>query len=120
MILIVDFGSQTTHLISRRLKDLGINSEIIDPDVILKKIKQKSPAGIILSGGPSSVYEKDAPAISKEVFSEGLPVLGICYGWQLMSKILGGEVKEGNKEYGPVNLKISDFSNLFYGLPDEM
>lgn len=119
MILIVDFGSQTTHLISRRLKDFGIKTKIIDPDRSLSEIKKEAPAGIILSGGPSSVYEDGAPTVSKNILSLDLPILGICYGWQLMSKILGGGVKEGNKEYGPVNLRISDFSNLFYGLPDE-
>lgn len=119
MIIIVDFGSQTTHLISRRLKDLGIESKIIDPNNCLSEIKKLSPAGIILSGGPSSVYEKDAPTISKEIFSKGLPILGICYGWQLMSHLLGGNVKEGKKEYGPVKLSVSDFSNLFYGLPND-
>ena len=117
MIVIVDFGSQTTHLISRRLKDLGIETKIIDPDVALRIAQQVYPSGIILSGGPSSVYERDAPKVSEKIFSLGIPVLGICYGWQLMAKLLGGKVIEGHKEYGPVDLNISDFSRLFYGLP---
>lgn len=116
MIIIVDFGSQTTHLISRRLKDLGIKSEIVDPDIILKVIKKRKPAGIILSGGPSSVYEKGAPTISKRIFSLGIPILGICYGWQLTAHLLDGRVVSGHKEYGPVNLKIDQTEPLFKGV----
>ena len=116
MILVVDFGSQTTHLISRRLKDLGINATIIDPDDVLKTIKQNTPAGIILSGGPSSVYEDGAPTVSKQIFSQGLPVLGICYGWQLTAHLLGGKVISGHKEYGPANLKIDRNEYLFSGI----
>ena len=119
-IIVVDFGSQTAHLITRRLKDLGIMSELIDPDDVLKINKDALPAGIIFSGGPASVYEKGAPTIDKRVFELNIPVLGICYGWQLMAHLLGGEVKAGNKEYGPTQLKISNFKNIFYGLPGEI
>jgi GMP synthase (glutamine-hydrolysing) len=109
MILIIDFGSQTTHLIGRRLRDLGVKSEIIVPDDALKLIKKLSPSGIILSGGPSSVYEKNAPTVSKEIFKLKLPVLGICYGQQLMSHLLSGKVSPGKiKEYGPSFIKISE------------
>jgi GMP synthase (glutamine-hydrolysing) len=117
-ILVIDFGSQTAHLISRRLKDLGITSKLVDPDDCLASIHKLKPAGIIFSGGPASVYEKGAPHINKKIFDFGLPILGICYGWQLMAQLLGGEVKAGKKEYGPTKLSISNFKDIFYGLPD--
>lgn len=116
-ILVIDFGGQTAHLITRRLKDLGIVCDLIDPDdAYVRSVKQK-PAGIIFSGGPASVYEKNAPSINSKVFTLNIPILGVCYGWQLMARLLGGEVQAGNKEYGPTNLRISDFKSLFYGLP---
>ncbi|MBI2032142.1 MAG: glutamine-hydrolyzing GMP synthase [Candidatus Levybacteria bacterium] len=119
MILVVDFGSQTAHLITRRLKDLGIESELVDPDDALKVCSKVKPSGLIFSGGPASVYEKNAPMVDKKIFNLGIPILGICYGWQLIAYLLGGEVNAGNKEYGPTTLRISDFHNLFYGLPSE-
>jgi GMP synthase (glutamine-hydrolysing) len=119
MILIIDFGSQTTHLIGRRLKDIGVDSTIIDPDDAIDKIKSIHPDGIILSGGPASVYEPQAPIIKADIFSLGIPILGICYGWQLMAHLLGGRVENGKKEYGPKLLSINNFSGLFYGLPDQ-
>src|SRR5437667_287105 len=118
MILIVDFGSQTAHLIGRRILDLGAQAALIDPDDALVEIAKHNPAGIILSGGPSSVYEKDAPTINPKIFSHGIPVLGICYGWQLMAKLLGGNVASSHKEYGPVSLQSTNYQDLLYGLPD--
>lgn len=106
MILIVDFGSQTTHLIARRLKDIGIRTHIIDPEEALDTYKKIAPSGIILSGGPSSVYEKGSPTIDKKIFETNVPILGICYGFQLTSKLLGGKVIAGRKEYGPATIKI--------------
>lgn len=117
MILIIDFGSQTAHLIGRRLKDLGVEVALVDPDAVLVEIEKLKPAGIILSGGPASVYEKGAPTIDKKIFSLDIPVLGICYGWQLTAHLLGGEVKPMSKEYGPTKLMLKDTSDLFYGLP---
>ncbi len=117
-IFVIDFGGQTAHLITRRLKDLGIDSSLIDPDKSLKIITKENPAGIIFSGGPASVYEIGAPSIDKKIFELGIPILGICYGWQLMAYLLGGEVESGNKEYGPTILTISGFDNVFYGLPN--
>ncbi len=117
MLLIVDFGSQTAHLISRRLKDLGVPTTLVDPDDAYEIAQKEKPAGIIFSGGPASVYEKGAPTITKKIFSLNLPILGICYGWQLMAQLLGGEVKPSNKEYGPTELTIKDFHTLFYGIP---
>ncbi len=111
MIFIVDFGSQTAHLIGRRLRQLGVTTQYCDPEEVLDAIKTKKPKGIILSGGPASVYEKGAPTVSKNLFDLGIPILGICYGWQLMAKLLGGEVKNTAKEYGPEFLKVSPHSN---------
>ena len=105
-ILIVDFGSQTCHLIGRRLKDMGVEVEIIDPENALSQIKKIKPAGLIFSGGPASVYAKAAPTIDKKVFNLGIPILGICYGWQLTAQLLSGKVVSGHKEYGPATLKL--------------
>lgn len=121
MIILVDFGSQTAHLISRRIRELGVDCKIIAPEEALEKIRELKPAGIILSGGPASVYEKGAPTVDKEIFNLGIPILGICYGQQLMCHLLGGEVKAGlKKEYGPVELVISDKGkekSLLEGVP---
>lgn len=106
MILIVDFGSQTTHLIGRKVKELGIKVKIIDPEYIFQEVKQNKPEGIILSGGPASVYEKGAPTIDKKIFNLNIPILGICYGWQLMAYLLDSKVISGFKEYGPAHLTI--------------
>jgi GMP synthase (glutamine-hydrolysing) len=118
MIYVIDFGGQTAHLITRRLKDLGVESLLIDPAKALKIIEKRKPAGIIFSGGPASVYEIGAPSIDKKIFDLEIPILGICYGWQLMAHLLGGEVESGNKEYGPTILTISGFDSIFYGLPN--
>jgi GMP synthase (glutamine-hydrolysing) len=109
MILIVDFGSQVTHLISRRINDLGVKTKIVLPENATTEIKKEKPKGIILSGGPDSVYQKNAPTVDKNIFNASIPILGICYGLQLMMKLLGGEVVSGKKEYGPATLKISNF-----------
>lgn len=118
MILIFDFGSQTCHLISRRLRDLGIKAKIVDPEIKVKKIKEFNPAGIIFSGGPASVYQKKAPTCDKKIFNLNIPILGICYGWQLIAYLLGGGVIKGRKEYGPEELKIKkEKLEILFGLP---
>jgi GMP synthase (glutamine-hydrolysing) len=120
MILVVDFGSQTAHLIGRRLRQIGAQTEYTTPEDALSAIKKQKPTGIILSGGPSSVYDPGAPAIDEEIFTLGIPVLGICYGWQLMAKLLGGTVKNTAKEYGPEKVVFSDkrdISPVFKRLP---
>ncbi|MCL4418961.1 glutamine-hydrolyzing GMP synthase [Patescibacteria group bacterium] len=120
MIIIVDFGSQTTHLISRRIKELGAPCKVIVPENI-KEINKKETKGIILSGGPASVYAKGAPSIDPEIFSFNIPILGICYGFQLMAKLLGGKVIAGKREYGPAGLKISNFKfQILNGLPKKL
>ncbi len=119
MILIVDFGSQTTHLISRRLKDLGVVSSIVVPEVAVEAVQKLAPLGIILSGGPASVYEKNAPSINPKIYSFDLPILGICYGFQITVKLLGGNVVAGKKEYGPSKIKIvrDGLEEITRGLP---
>lgn len=106
MILIIDFGSQTAHLIGRRLRQLGVNSEYCYPEEALSKITNMNPSGIIFSGGPASVYEDGAPTIDTDVFELKIPILGICYGWQLMAHLIGGEVKSAMHEYGPETLHV--------------
>ncbi len=117
MILIVDFGSQTAHLIGRRLRQLGVTNEYVDPENALAAIKEKNPRGIIFSGGPASVYQEGAPTIPKKIFTLGIPILGICYGWQLMAQLLGGDVKNTRKEYGPETLKLTK-TNALFSLPN--
>ncbi len=108
MILIVDFGSQTAHLIGRRLRQLGITVEYVEPSEALTTAKKIRPAGIILSGGPASVYWEGAPTIEPELFTLKIPVLGICYGWQLMAHVLGGKVESSGHEYGPEKITWLD------------
>ena len=121
MIILVDFGGQTAHLISRRIRELGVECVIVNPDNVLEKIKGGKVDGIIFSGGPASVYEKDAPTVDKKIFEVRVPILGICYGEQLIAHLLNGEVKPGSKkEYGPAILtgvKI-DKSQLLKGVPE--
>ncbi len=116
-ILILDFGSQYTQLIARRIREAKVYCEIHPFSRDMDFIRQYRPAGIILSGGPSSVYGKKAPLISKEVFALGIPVLGICYGLQLTARLLGGLVeRSGKSEYGGADLIINDRTDLFKGI----
>ncbi len=118
MILVIDFGSQVTHLISRRIEDLGVKTKIILPEDTIAEISKEKPQGIILSGGPDSVYTKNAPTIDPSIFSLDIPILGICYGMMLISHLLGGKVVSGKKEYGPAILKITNHkSQITKGLP---
>lgn len=113
MITIVDFGSQTTHLIGRRLRDLGIKVQILETNRAYQTVKRLKPAGIILSGGPASVFDSKAPTINPKIFDLKIPILGICYGWQLTAQLLKGRVKSKNKEYGPTKVEIKRASPLF-------
>ena len=118
MIILVDFGGQTTHLIGRRVKELGVSVETVNPEDALEKIKKMKPDGIILSGGPASVYEENSPTIEEEIFKMNIPILAICYGWQLTAHLLGGKVKAGFiKEFGPAELIIKESKNLLEGIP---
>ena len=106
-ILVLDFGSQYTQLIARRLRELSIYSEIVPFNTPLEVLEARKPAGIILSGGPSSVSDPDAPNCDARVFELGTPVLGICYGMQLMTAVLGGEVRRsGHREFGHAHVHI--------------
>lgn len=116
-ILILDFGSQYTQLIARRVRECRVYSEIQPFDFPLRKIQALSPKGVILSGGPSSVYEPGAPRCDVRLFQLGIPVLGICYGMQLIADLLGGEVAHSEKrEYGKVRLIIDRPGGLFRGM----
>ncbi|HEX3125540.1 MAG TPA: GMP synthase (glutamine-hydrolyzing), partial [Rhodanobacteraceae bacterium] len=100
-ILILDFGAQYTQLIARRIRELKVYCEIHPFNMPLEQIRMMRPSALVLSGGPSSVYEEGAPLVSKELFELALPTLGICYGVQLMAKLLGGNVVAADKrEYG--------------------
>jgi len=118
-ILILDFGSQYTQLIARRVRECRVYCEIQPFNINLEKIEKFKPKGIILSGGPSSVYDEAAPYCSPEIFKLNIPILGICYGMQFMAHIMGGEVKDSSKrEYGQTRLFIDDFTDLFVGFED--
>jgi GMP synthase (glutamine-hydrolysing) len=119
-VLIIDFGSQYTQLIARKVRESGIYCEIYPFSSRIEKIKDFNPAAIILSGGPSSVYDKGAPLISNEIFKIDVPFLGICYGMQLIAYLLSGEVKPAkNREYGYSKLEITKKSKLFAGCGDD-
>lgn len=118
-ILILDFGSQYTQLIARRVRESRVYSEIVPYHLPLKEIEAQQPSGIILSGGPASVYDKMAPLCDPGLFKLSVPILGICYGMQLMTHLLGGKVARATKrEYGRADLLIDDSSDLFKGLPN--
>lgn len=123
MIILIDFGGQTAHLISRRIKEFGVECKIITPEGSLEKIKQLKPKGIIFSGGPDDVFDKNAPTVEADVFKLGLPILGICYGHQLIGYLLDGEVVTGTKkEFGPAQLELNEkakFSKLLKGVSEK-
>src|SRR3990172_3676260 len=117
-ILVVDFGAQYAQLIARRVRECHVYSEIVAHDAPLDELKGRRPAGLILSGGPASVYEEGAPVVDPAVFDLGVPVLGICYGHQLMAQALGGEVgATGDREYGATRLHVSEPGTLLKDLP---
>ena len=123
-ICIIDMGSQYTHLIARRVRELGVYSEIIPHNISISDLMDLSPKGIILSGGPSSVYEENSPKLEdsfyEHVKTEKIPVLGICYGLHLIIHQLGGIIEPNlKKEYGKTELEILDFDSLFYSLDKE-
>ena len=116
-IVIIDFGSQYTKLIARRIRENFVFSEILSPDSEINVIMKNSPSAIILSGGPKSVNDKSSPSINEALFQADIPILGICYGLQLLVKEHGGKIEsEGNGEYGFATIDIKDKSTLFAGL----
>lgn len=118
-ILILDYGSQYTQLIARRIREFHVYSEIVPFNISAEKLRCLAPKGIILSGGPNSVFEEGAPGIDRGIFDLGVPVLGVCYGMQLMSQELGGKVKPGERrEYGKTEMSVVPGNELFKGIPD--
>lgn len=117
-ILILDFHGQYNQLIARRVRECNVYSEVVPYDISIDKIREKNPKGIIFTGGPSSVYGEDTPTRSKEIFELGIPILGICYGMQLMAHVLGGNVaKAETREYGKTSVSIKPESILFQKIP---
>ena len=120
LVLVIDFGGQYNQLIARRVREFGVYCEIVPYNYGIEKIKDKNPKGIIFTGGPNSVYGEDTPQIEKEVFELGVPVLGICYGQQLMSHLLGGRVDTAPvREYGKSHVNLDNSSKLFKGIEKE-
>jgi GMP synthase (glutamine-hydrolysing) len=119
VVLVLDFGSQTAQLICRRVREAGVLSLLVRPDAPVEELRKHKPKGIIFSGGPSSVYEPGAPKVDPRVFDMGVPILGICYGMQLLCHSLGAKVEPGpRREFGRANVRISDAADLLAGVPD--
>jgi GMP synthase (glutamine-hydrolysing) len=114
-ILILDFGSQFTQLIARRIREVRVYCEIHPPTVSTDWIREWAPRGIILSGGPSSVYDADVPTVDAEILDLGIPILGICYGMQLLASMHNAKVLPGKREYGRAELRVTDADDLFHG-----
>ena len=119
-IVVLDFGSQYSHLICRRIRDFSVYAELVPYDISLEELKKLNPKGIIFSGGPSSVYDSRAPTPTKKIFQLQIPILGICYGHQIIVNNFGGKVKRVNKEYGSAVLSIDDNSDIFSGVGDSI
>jgi len=120
-VIVLDFGGQYNQLIARRVRECNVYCEVKSYKTTIEEIKQIAPKGIIFTGGPNSVYLDDSPRIGKEIFELGIPVLGICYGCQLMAYVLGGEVTaaENNSEYGKTETFFDTSDLLFKGLPEK-
>lgn len=117
LILVVDFGGQYNQLIARRVRECGVYCEIVPYTYSLEKIKERNPKGLIFTGGPNSVYAADSPLCDKEIFDLGIPVLGICYGSQLMAHLLGGKVNTAPvSEYGKTEVNVDTNTKLFKGV----
>ncbi|NDL67737.1 glutamine-hydrolyzing GMP synthase [Anaerotalea alkaliphila] len=117
LVIVLDFGGQYNQLIARRVREASVYCEVLPYDTPLEEIKAKNPKGIIFTGGPSVVYEEDAPVVGREVFEMGVPILGICYGSQLMGHVLGGEItKAPHREYGKTDMVVDIDDVLFEGV----
>jgi len=118
-VLVVDFGAQYAQLIARRVREANVYSEIVPHTIAADELAGKNPAAIILSGGPSSVYEEGSPKLDPEILNLGIPTLGICYGFQVLAQTLGGRVdRTGKREYGATELKVTGDSTLLAGQPE--
>jgi GMP synthase (glutamine-hydrolysing) len=111
-ILVLDFGSQYTQLIARRIREASVYSEVVPFNTPVEAIRQHQPRGIILSGGPDSVYAEGAPACDRRIYDLGIPILGVCYGMQLLARELGGKVVPGGREYGSRNIQAGSVMSL--------
>lgn len=119
-VLVLDFGGQYNQLIARRVRDLNVYCDLKNCDMTIEEIKEYNPIGIIFTGGPNSVYEKTSPHVSPEIFSLGIPVLGICYGCQLIAYTLGGTVTHAEtSEYGKREIRVLKSGNLFKDVPEK-
>ncbi len=119
-IVVLDFGSQYSHLICRRIREFSVYAELVPYDISYEELQKHNPKGIIFSGGPSSVYSNDAPIPENKIFEMNLPLLGICYGHQLIVDKFGGKVKRANKEYGSSLLTIDNDDDLLSGVGDSV
>ena len=120
LVVVIDFGGQYNQLVARRVRECNVYCEIYSYKTDLEKIRAMRPRGIILTGGPNSCYEKNAPTCSPELFRLGVPVLGLCYGAQLMSLVLGGRVERADtKEYGKTEVHVDNASPLFADVPED-
>ena len=120
MVIVLDFGGQYNQLIARRVRECNVYCEVMPHTTSLDLIREKNPKGIIFTGGPASVYKEDSPTISPEIFSMGIPILGICYGAQLMQYLLGGKVKTANvREYGRTEVEVDVNTTLFEGVSEK-
>ncbi|MFH1537979.1 MAG: glutamine-hydrolyzing GMP synthase, partial [bacterium] len=121
LVIVLDFGAQYNQLIARRVRECKVYCEIMPSSTPVKKLVELKPKGIILSGGPASVYEPDMPSVPKNLFRTGIPILGICYGMQLMTKILGGNTTGSDRrEYGKTKLHVVEHGELFAGLNPQL
>lgn len=120
-IIVLDYGSQYNQLITRRIREFGIYSELKPHTITAEEVRQLAPKGIIFSGGPNSVYDEGALGVDDEIFKLGIPILGVCYGMQLMAQRLGGDVEAAdNREYGKVDITVTDpTAKVFAGLPEK-
>ncbi len=122
-IIVLDYGSQYNQLIARRIREFGVFSELKSHKITAAEIREINPIGIVLSGGPNSVYADNAFGIDEEIFELGIPILGICYGMQLITHKLGGKVvpagDAGNREYGQSYLRLKQTSELFANTPEQ-
>ena len=119
-IVVLDFGSQYSHLICRRIRDFSVYAELLPFDTPLEEINKINPKGIIFSGGPSSVYDSGAPVPDEKIFQLQVPILGICYGHQIIVNNFGGKIKRANKEYGSSVLTIDSDSGILNGIGDSV
>src|SRR4051794_32419092 len=118
-VLVLDFGGQYSQLIARRVRECGVFSELLPHTVPVEEIRRREPRGLILSGGPASVYADGAPKLRRELLDLGIPVLGICYGMQAMVLELGGRVEGASVgEFGRSRLQVTEHGGLLAGLPD--